>query len=238
MAERFDLNYETTRQDWLAVNESTMRDGPEWAAASARYRRAMRRQVLFLAPFCVIGAALMVGHGNSTSGMYVEGGALGALFAGFLYFALPRTNAVEKAKREQLKQVERMDLAQYTGPTTVSMNPSGVRVRSAGRDLELAWSAVAPYQRGEFVLLHAGGSTTIVPAWVFPSPQGLAEFYEHALGWWREAQLPPAQRLERYLADRDLPCPKCTYNLRGVSGERCPECGEALRIEQFTMPLA
>ncbi len=35
-------------------------------------------------------------------------------------------------------------------------------------------------------------------------------------------------RLRRYLADRDVPCPRCEYNLRGLKSDTCPECGEPL----------
>lgn len=39
-----------------------------------------------------------------------------------------------------------------------------------------------------------------------------------------------AEILKLYLAGRDVPCPKCRYNLRdGVTGV-CPECGAAIRI--------
>lgn len=31
--------------------------------------------------------------------------------------------------------------------------------------------------------------------------------------------------LRTYGVDRDVPCPKCKYNLRGNTGGRCPECG-------------
>lgn len=34
--------------------------------------------------------------------------------------------------------------------------------------------------------------------------------------------------LAAFLADRDQPCPRCGYNLRGVEGAQCPECGERL----------
>jgi hypothetical protein len=33
-----------------------------------------------------------------------------------------------------------------------------------------------------------------------------------------------------YLAERDTPCPGCGYNLRGVEGGTCPECGLAIEL--------
>lgn len=36
--------------------------------------------------------------------------------------------------------------------------------------------------------------------------------------------------LTAYLADHDVPCPCCQYNLRGLTGARCPECGEQLEL--------
>ena len=37
--------------------------------------------------------------------------------------------------------------------------------------------------------------------------------------------------LERYLADRDIVCPGCAYNLRGLTSDRCPECGDQLELQ-------
>jgi hypothetical protein len=34
--------------------------------------------------------------------------------------------------------------------------------------------------------------------------------------------------LRTFLADRDVSCPQCGYNLRDLRGRRCPECGEDL----------
>ncbi len=34
-----------------------------------------------------------------------------------------------------------------------------------------------------------------------------------------------ADLVRHYLAGRDLPCPRCGYNLRGLGGDGCPECG-------------
>lgn len=33
-----------------------------------------------------------------------------------------------------------------------------------------------------------------------------------------------------FLRDRDVVCPVCRYNLRGLSEPRCPECGHELRL--------
>src|SRR3954452_18346660 len=39
--------------------------------------------------------------------------------------------------------------------------------------------------------------------------------------------------LVRFLADRDVECPQCRYNLRDLRSDLCPECGEriALRVQ-------
>ena len=39
-----------------------------------------------------------------------------------------------------------------------------------------------------------------------------------------------AEFLVHWLADRDLPCPACGYNLHGLTASACPECGRGLRL--------
>jgi hypothetical protein len=36
--------------------------------------------------------------------------------------------------------------------------------------------------------------------------------------------------LRRFLHGRDVPCPSCQYNLRDLTGDRCPECGQAIAL--------
>lgn len=37
-------------------------------------------------------------------------------------------------------------------------------------------------------------------------------------------------QLRLHLATRDAPCPRCGYNLRGLTGTVCPECAQELRL--------
>ncbi|MCZ6445519.1 MAG: hypothetical protein O6758_04970 [Planctomycetota bacterium] len=39
-----------------------------------------------------------------------------------------------------------------------------------------------------------------------------------------------AELLKALLAERDLPCPVCGYNLRAISSTNCPECGAKLDL--------
>jgi hypothetical protein len=48
--------------------------------------------------------------------------------------------------------------------------------------------------------------------------------------------------LKGYLARRDVPCPSCGYNLRGLRTGACPECGfgfdvESLKVLRTPRPL-
>lgn len=41
---------------------------------------------------------------------------------------------------------------------------------------------------------------------------------------------PDSDVLRAFLAETDAPCPLCRYNLRGLTGEHCPECGHKLTL--------
>lgn len=36
--------------------------------------------------------------------------------------------------------------------------------------------------------------------------------------------------LATYLSDRDVACPNCAYNLRGLADNRCPECDQEVEL--------
>lgn len=41
---------------------------------------------------------------------------------------------------------------------------------------------------------------------------------------------PDSTPLAEFLHERDIACPVCSYNLRGVKASACPECGHALTL--------
>lgn len=40
-----------------------------------------------------------------------------------------------------------------------------------------------------------------------------------------------------FLAERDIDCPVCAYQIRGLTSERCPECGASLRLQVGSLDL-
>ncbi len=45
------------------------------------------------------------------------------------------------------------------------------------------------------------------------------------------------QLLQDYLADREAACPVCRYNLRGLDGDHCPECGARIDLRVGSIDL-
>ncbi len=41
---------------------------------------------------------------------------------------------------------------------------------------------------------------------------------------------PDSELLRQYLSGNDTSCPVCHYNLRGLTGDVCPECGKQFRL--------
>src|SRR5688572_15571368 len=47
----------------------------------------------------------------------------------------------------------------------------------------------------------------------------------------------PDDPVRVFVAERDVPCPHCSYNLRGLTAGVCPECGGALSMEGIRRAL-
>jgi hypothetical protein len=93
MTIQYDLHFEITRDDWIAVTSTLLHESPHWEAAARRSRAKDLRQMLWLGPLIVVFTAWLIGRSGSTKGMYVEGALAGVLLVGLrgTTAALPRS---------------------------------------------------------------------------------------------------------------------------------------------------
>jgi hypothetical protein len=71
--DRYELTFEVTRDDWIAVNEALCRTSASWDAIARGHRRSLRRQTLWLSPLVAGGITLAIGRAQATQGMHVLG---------------------------------------------------------------------------------------------------------------------------------------------------------------------
>ncbi len=225
-----EVTCDVTRADWIAANESLMLTNPYWRSIERRNRRRVRSHMAWILPAMVVAGAW---EGELHSAMR-EGAISGFLIALLIIFGLSRLDVTSKARTKAMEQIRRMDFGSHLGIVSIRIDDAGALIKTPARELKLSWAAVAVHDIGDYILLSHGGSDgTIMPKRAFASPTNAAAFVEQAAKWWRAGQLPASERLARYLADRDLPCLNCQYNLRGLRGESCPECGQPLALDKL-----
>ena len=82
---------------------------------------------------------------------------------------------------------------------------------------------------------------TLVSNGTFPTPRRSCMVAEHVStpesdpgGVAKQADAPDPTDEQRllleFVGDRDVPCPRCGYNLRALTKPVCPECREELRL--------
>lgn len=235
MGERLAVECEVTRADWIAANEVILSTSPVWET----YARAMRRRaiwtLLWMGPVMVGGTAYVFGTRGATRGMYVEGAIGGAILVVLMSLYTCRLDTyIRAAKREAAKHVHKAEYGDRVGRIRVMIDETSVCIETAARQLRLAWSTVAVHDLDEYVLIsHGTGDGIVVPKRAFPTRTEAEAFAGWSQQWWQLGQMPMAERVARYLADRDVRCVTCGYNLRGITRDTCPECGAALTVEEL-----
>lgn len=226
-----EIEYDLTREDWIRGNTETSEISPYWGEVQRQHSRKIRKQVALLGPVIVIGASLAIGTRQATNGMYVEGALCGLFLVGLMWFGLTRLDVVTPMKKAAMDNLRRMDLSTHVGRFRTSIDVGGVTIAAPSRTLTLGWETVGMRETPGYILIaHGGSDGTFVPKHAFASADDAREFVAAAQQFWSQGQRPHAERVRAYLHDRDVTCPKCGYNLRGVQGEKCPECGGSLDL--------
>jgi hypothetical protein len=181
-------------------------------------------------PAMIIGAALFIGRGESTRGMYLEGAIGGVLLVGLILTYLGRLDTYLKPIRlAALREVAAADYSAYVGPVRLAFDEIGVRMATSSSEHRVAWREIEGIAiLDETVTFTVSGSGWIVPVRVLE--QRATEYLAEARSCWELASLSEAQRISRYMAEQELKCPRCGYNLRGLVSARCPECGNELTL--------
>ncbi len=141
-------------------------------------------------------------------------------------WAVPRGRlATFRAALEQhLAELRRAPSA----PTTIEVGARGVRVASGDAASEFGWSYFERVEVIEGFLAfawHRALGGIAVPLGAFASPGAGEEFRAKAHEWLVASGHDAGSRVRALIGDRSVLCPRCAYQLRGITEARCPECG-------------
>lgn len=236
MAESCEVSFELTRDDWIAVGRAAAASTaaqPRLTPDAHRSAMLQKSAVISLSLGALVAIGLMDQAHEVLSVIAAVIVWLGLSAAIFAFFLRTKPKPVDTSAYE--RTVQRMELSPFTGPHTVSIDHWGLHVRSNLQDTSTSWQLVQPTMCGEYITFHnAGFYLVIIPPLAFIDANYAFRFFRLAREWHTAAQLPHAERLAHYLADRDdALCLRCRYNLRGVATGTCPECGRQLSLDEF-----
>jgi hypothetical protein len=230
MPDGFELHFKLSRQDWLAANAELIEGSDHWARQAHRYRRMNQRMVLALSPLIILGAALLIGR---SQGMYIEGAIAGALLAALMFWGLPRIDVITPLKKQALDEVRRADFSNFIGDFAAAVDREGLTVTGPSGHTRTLWQSAAVQTLTDYIFFHFSGSGIIIPIRTLGEPPAAQEFIARVTEWCAQGQRPPHEQVTLYLADRDVACPGCGYNLRGIRGLSCPECSAPLSLDRL-----
>jgi hypothetical protein len=235
-----EIAFDLTRDDFQAASVEIAETDPTWTqTASVRRRAAAGDAALMSVPIVLtfIGAADLLGwRHNGDVGPVLIGAAVSLLW--FVHRSQLRTHV--RASREHIvRQVRAGHFDEHLGPQRIVLGGNGV-YQVTGRCATLwNWSAIRRIDEASTAvrLVTVTRSQFIIPNRVFADPAGGTAFAAKARRLQAEAGATEADRVRALLADQDLRCPDCGYNLRGNPGQNCPECGRPLDADGLKSKL-
>lgn len=216
-----------TRADHLAAARAVESSEATWAPAIAAAKRNRRRTALATAP--VLIALITLTAGLFPGRMFVEHALAGVVLAAFTVLGVLSLDVRTPILRRHREAVEAADFTIASGVIEFSADARVVRVKSAAIEIITSWRFAFVNDVPDYFLIQCRDrSTFLIPKSAFESPEHAKKCHDTMLGWWKTAQAHDQQLVREFLAHRDVPCPKCRYNLRDSTTAKCPECAYPL----------
>lgn len=231
------IQFDFTTDDYLHLARRVTYGG-EQARAWRKFRVRMVWQT--------VGATLFTGLyisalATNYKGMVDPGNVMIAVFGSLVAFIWWDTvGLIRKGSRgnveQQLRQyADTPDVRRSLGPTSVTLYPAALVWDSQLLSVVQPWGQlISVEETPELILFFRDESGAYAaPKRAFESPARATEFLDLARGFYAQAPRDPAVDVRRLLAENDVPCPGCGYNLRGMTSQSCPECGAAFTLPQL-----
>lgn len=237
--EPFEIQCYVTREDWIAANVQAMERRQEWVA----YFREVKRKRVTEFGIGTAGVLFLVGllwHFQYQPkahqvAVFAIAGAAASILAGFI----AATVSKKKEQRSSVRAVSAMDFSHYSGPTRAVCSKEHAFFERDEAMYQMPWRHVRCAITGEYLTFETLGSLFFVfPIRAFGSAEAQNRCFELATRWISEAQIPERDRVRLWLQGRSTPCPKCRYQLANLEGDRCPECGHVLTVDELNSRAA
>jgi hypothetical protein len=231
MAGARSITFELTREDYLAAMRHYAEHSPYILDAARARRRASIKTGLIsmLVVFIAIGMIIWRDPSLERSLAIPAGAAFGLIVAGLYgWWGLSLSTHIAAVRRRYIAAAEEGDVSAFTGMITMELDEKGVRLCLPASDTRIAWDAIqGVWDLGDCILVEAAVHGGLIPKRAFATISQLEELARLVDDRARGAPQRPAGRLAARLADEAC---ACGYNLRGLSGLICPECGGRLRV--------
>jgi hypothetical protein len=228
----YSFNVLLSENDLIDVSVEMMQQTTAGRKQSASMKKFARGTAFFALVLTGIIAVKVIGERSHIRDAFADIGVLVLItvLAWALAAVLWRTTRISHIRKSAKRRVQSVAAFCLRRPQIVALSPEGFRSEGDGMITELAWKHFEEVVAGDRYILFAKHDATahVLPRSVVGDVQAQENLIKQCQTWLAEGGGGASYAVVSLLTDRDLPCPKCEYNLRNQPRPICPECGHTL----------